>query len=135
LKPRAAIAAVVTVTLIFFAIRLGVVFLSKEVVPEASTEVGNASRGGPTTPPTREETKRDAQARLMALGSEAREAKDQKAAFAAFAAEEAVRREDCAGAKASLARAAETIPKDHRANGALESAERALAAYCAMVTD
>lgn len=132
---RAAIAAVVTVTALFFVIRLGIAFLSKEVVPHASTDVGNPARGGPTVPLSRDETKRDALAKLQALASEAREAKDTKAASAAYAAHDAVRADDCTKANASLARASESIPKDDRAFGALESATRGVAAYCAMITD
>ena len=130
---RAAIAAVVTVTLMFFAIRLGVVFLSREVVPPASTEVG--SRGGPSAPLSREDTKRDALAKLQAVASEAREAKDMKAATAAYQAHDALRSDDCPKASASLARVGETIAKDHRAWGAVESAQRSLDAYCTMPRD
>lgn len=127
---RAAIAAVVTVTLIFVLIRIGIIFLSKEKVPGPSTAAGDPARGGPTALPPREETKPQVQAHIRAFASEAREAKDVKAATAAFDAEDALRRDDCAAAKTSLARAGETIPKDHRAFGALESAQRSVDAYC-----
>lgn len=127
---RAAIAAVVTVSLIFFLIRVAVIFLSKETVPHASTAAGDPARGGPSALPPREETKPEVQAHIRAFASEAREAKDMKAATAAFAAEDALRRDDCAATKTNLARAGETIPKDHRAWGALESAQRSVGAYC-----
>lgn len=132
---RAAIAAVVTVSLLFFLIRVAVIFLSKETSPHPSTEPGNPARGGPTALPSRDETKRQAQAHVRAFASEAREAKEPKAATAAFDAEDALRREDCAAAKVNLARAAETIPKDHRSFGALDSARRSTDAFCAMLSD
>jgi hypothetical protein len=132
---RAAIAAVVTVTLLFFLIRVAIVFLSKEVVPGASTEIGDRSRGGPSAPPSREDTKRQAQGHLLALAVEAREAKDPKSATAAYSAEEALRRDDCTGVKTNLTKVGDSLPKDHRARGALESAQRSADAYCAMLTD
>jgi hypothetical protein len=133
--PRFALGAVITVTALFFVIRLAIALLSREVVPGASTEVGDPSRSGPTVPPSRDETKRDAQAKLMTLASEAREAKDTKAASAAYAAHDALRKDDCAATKSSLARAGESIAKEHPAHGALESAQRSVDAYCTMITD
>jgi hypothetical protein len=127
---RAAIAAVVTVSLLFFLIRVAIIFLSKEKVPDVSTAPGDPARGGPTALPPKSETKPEVQAHIRGFASEAREAKDMKAATAAFAAEDALRRDDCAGAKADLTRAGETIPKDHRAWGAFESAQRSVDAYC-----
>jgi hypothetical protein len=116
---RAAIAAVVTVTLVFFLIRVGIIFLSKEKVPDPSTAAGDPARGGPTALPPREETKPQVQAHIRAFASEAREANDPKAATADFAAVYALGRDDCAAAKTNLARAGETIPKDHRVWGDL----------------
>lgn len=132
---RAAVAAVVTVTILFVLIRVAVIFLSKEIVPRPSTEPGDPARGGPTALPSRDETKRQAQAHVRTFATDAREAKEPKAASAAFDAEDALRRDDCAGAKANLARAAETIPKDHRSFGALDSARRSTDAFCAMLSD
>jgi hypothetical protein len=134
-SPRFALGAVATVTALFFLIRLAIALLSKEVVPGASTEVGDPTRSGPSVPPSRADTKRDALAKLMTLATEAREAKDTKAATASYAAHEALRADDCGKAKTTLARAGESIPKDHRAFGAFDSAQRSVDAYCVMISD
>ena len=128
---RGAIAAVITVTAIFFAIRLGVRLLAREASSHPPPEIGDPARGGPSALPSPADTKRDAQAKIMTLATEAREADVPKAAVAAYAANDALRADDCARAKEHLGRSGELIPKDHRAHGAYESARQSVDAYCA----
>jgi hypothetical protein len=133
---RAAISAVVVVSAIFFAIRLGIVLLAKEAVPPPSPVVVNRSPSSPAYQPVSpEQAKRDAQAKLMMLASEARAAHETQTATAAYEAERAVERGECPVAESVLGRVADGIAPESSLKGAAESAARAVDAYCAMVKD
>jgi hypothetical protein len=125
---RAAIGAVVTLSVIAFVIRVAILFLKKEARPPPSSVV-DRSHSSPVValPQTREE----ASARLRVLASEARAAKETEAATAAYDAERALAKDDCAGAKAALELAGERIAKDSATRGAHESAARSVEGYCA----
>jgi hypothetical protein len=131
---RAGVAAAILVSAIFFVIRFGIRVLSTEATPPTSTVVGH-SRSTPLEPPSPSFLKSEANAKLMVLASEAREAKDTHSAIFAYAAQEALRKEDCGGATNAMARASAAMAKESRAQGALEGARRSLSAYCATVTD
>ena len=126
---RAAIAAVVTVSAILFVIRVGIVYLKKEAGPPPSSVV-DRSRSSPVTPPSPSTVKSEAKGKLRMLATEAREANAIRTATAAYDADGALDKDDCAGAQAAMARAADGLAADSPAHGALDTASRSVNAYC-----